>query len=234
MPTETPLARQRDNSALQRDELARQRGDLSRRQRSALPGSPRDRVFGVLKVALPAAALAVLATIVIWPLAKVQEFSFLLAKDNVAMATERLRLDRAVYRGETAKGEAFVISAGSAVQRSSAAPVVELKSLTAKLAMADGPATVIAPAGRYFLETDKLQISGPVTLDSAAGYSVDSATVDIDLNSRAVTTEAAVTGKLPIGSFRAGRLSADIQGRKMVLYDGVHLRIYGRAGRAGA
>lgn len=208
--------------------------NLTRRQRAALPGSRHDRIVGVLKIALPAAAVAVLATIVIWPLAKAQEFSFLLAKENVAAADERLRLDNAVYRGETSRGEAFVISAGGAVQRSSAVPVVELSKLRAKLEMADGPATVIAPSGRYFLETDKLQISGPVTLDSAAGYSLDSATVDIDLNTRAVSTEAPVTGKLPIGTFRAGRLHADIQGRKMVLEGGVHLRIYGRAGRAGA
>lgn len=218
----------------QRESLARQRDAISRRQRAALPGSGYHRIIGVMKIALPAAAVVVLATIIIWPLAEAQEFSFLLAKDKVEMATERLRLDRAVYRGETTRGEAFVISAGSAVQRSSATPIVELKSLIARLAMADGPATVIAPSGRYFLETDKLQISGPVKLDSAAGYSLDSATVDIDLNSRAVTTHAAVTGKLPIGTFRAGRLSADIQGRKMVLSDGVHLRIYSRARRAGA
>jgi lipopolysaccharide export system protein LptC len=207
---------------------------LTRRQIAALPGSRHDRFIGVLKIALPAAALVVLATIIIWPLFKVQEFSFLLAKENVAMAQERLRLDNAVYRGETAKGEAFVISAGGAVQHSSAVQIVELTKLRAKLAMADGPATVIAPSGRYFLATDKLQVTGPVTLDSAAGYSLDSSTVDIDLNTRAVTTNAPVTGVLPIGTFRAGRLSADIQGRKMVLEGGVHLRIYGRAGRAKA
>ena len=207
---------------------------LTRRQRAALPGSGHDRVMGLLKLALPAAAIAVLLTIVIWPLTKVQEFSFLLAKDKVAMATERLRLDKAVYRGETARGEAFVISAGSAVQRSSAQPVVELSDMKARLAMADGPAIVIAPSGRYFLDSDKLQISGPVTLDSAAGYSLDSATVDIDLNSRKVSTTEPVTGKLPIGTFRAGNFNADIQGRKLVMAGGVHLRIYGRAGKAGA
>jgi len=207
---------------------------LTRRQRAALPGSGHDRLMGLLKLALPAAAIAVLLTIIIWPLTKVQEFSFLLAKDKVAMATERLRIDTAVYRGETARGEAFVISAGSAVQRSSAQPVVELKNLKARLAMADGPAVVIAPSGRYFLDRDKLQISGPVTLDSAAGYSLDSATVDIDLNSRKVSTNAPVTGKLPIGTFRAGNFNADIQGRKLVMAGGVHLRIYGRAGKAGA
>lgn len=205
---------------------------LTRRQRAALPGSNRDRIFGVLKWLLPAAAAAMLGTIVIWPLTKAQEFSFLLDKDKVAMAQERLRLDNAVYRGETSKGEAFTISAGGAVQRSSAVPIVELTALTAKLLTRDGPATVVAPSGRYFLEADKLQISGPVTLNSAAGYSLDSATVDIDLAARSVATDAAVVGTLPIGTFKAGRLRTDIMGRRMILDRGVHLRIYGRAGRA--
>jgi lipopolysaccharide export system protein LptC len=205
--------------------------DLTRRQRAALPGSARDRFFGVLKIILPIAAVVVLATIVIWPLAAAQEFSFLLAKDKVEAAAERLRIDNAVYRGETGRGEAFVISAGGAVQRSSAVPLVELTNLRAKLVMADGPATVTAPAGRYFMETDKLQILGPVRFDSAAGFSLDSATVDIDLNDRSVVTNEPVTGVLPIGNFRANSLSADIQGRNVVLDGGVHLRIYGRAGK---
>lgn len=208
--------------------------DLSHRQRAALPGSHRDTLFGILKIALPVAAVAVLGTIIIWPLAAAQEFSFLLAKDKVEMATERLRIDRAEYRGETARGEAFVISAGGAVQRSSAVPIVELTDLKARLKMADGPATVTAPSGRYFIETDKLQIAGPVRLDSAAGFSLDSATVDIDLNARTVVTTEPVTGVLPIGRFAANSLSADIQGRNVVLDGGVHLRINGRAGKGGA
>ncbi|MEY2882984.1 MAG: export transporter periplasmic protein LptC [Pseudomonadota bacterium] len=205
---------------------------LTSRQRAALPGSYRDTLFGVLKWLLPTLALLLLATIVIWPLSSVQEFSFLLAKDKVAMATERLRVNHAVYRGETAKGEAFKISAAGAVQHSSAVPIVELDGLTADLAMADGPARVTAPHGRYFIEDDRLQIIGPVQLDSTAGYSLDSATVDIDLNSRRVATGAGVTGTLPLGTFSAGSLTGDIQGRKLVLNGGVHLRTFGRKGRA--
>ena len=205
---------------------------LTARQKAARPGSRHDFIMAVLKWLLPALALAVLATIVIWPLTKVNEFSFLLAKDNVGMAAERLRIDNAVYRGETTKGEAFVISARGAVQRSSAVAIVELSGLNARLAMVEGPAKVTAPSGRYFIETDRLQVAGPVRLDSAAGYSLDSATIDIDLNTRAVTSAEPVTGTLPIGSFRAGRFAGDIQGRKLVLDGGTHLRIRARAGRA--
>jgi lipopolysaccharide export system protein LptC len=205
---------------------------LSPRQRAALPGSYRDTLFGVLRWLLPALALLVLATIVIWPLTKVREFSFLLAKDKVAMAEERLRIDRPVYRGETSKGEAFVISAAGAVQRSSAVPIVELTDLKAKLQLSDGPLTVNAPSGRYFLDDDKLQIAGPVLLESTSGFSLDSEQVDIDINARSVSTDTPVSGTVPLGSFRAGRMQADIRGRTVVLDGGAHLRIYQRGGTA--
>jgi lipopolysaccharide export system protein LptC len=206
--------------------------DLTARQKAARPGSRHDTIMALLKWLLPALALAVLATIVIWPLTKVNEFSFLLAKDSVGMAAERLRIDNAVYRGETNKGEAFVISAQGAVQRSSAVAIVELTGLQAKLAMVEGPAKVTAPSGKYFIETDRLQVAGPVRLDSAAGYTLDSSTIDIDLNTRAVTSAEPVTGTLPIGTFSAGSFAGDIQGRKLVLDGGTHLRIRQGAGRA--
>lgn len=205
---------------------------LTARQRLALPGSAHDRRMTLLKWLLPTLAGLLLAAIVIWPLSSVQEFSFLLAKDRVAVATERLRVDRALYRGETARGEAFVIEAQSALQKSSAVPEVDLKGLSASLDSREGLAKVTAPGGRYFLETDVLRVMGPVKLTSDAGYTVDTGTVDVNLDARTVMSREAVSGQLPIGSFSADRLSADVHGRVVVLEGRAHLRIKGRAGRA--
>lgn len=205
---------------------------LTPRQRAALPGSGHDRRMAVLKWLLPVLAGVLLATIVIWPLTEAQEFSFLLAKDKVERANERLRVDNARYRGETAKGNRFFITAAGAVQRSSALPVVELDRLSARLEADDGPSTVTAPSGRYFLNEDRLQVAGPVELRSETGYTLDSQTVDIDLDTRRVRTEQPVSGQLPIGTFRANRLSGDIKGRTLVLEGDVHLRIQGGRGRA--
>jgi lipopolysaccharide export system protein LptC len=206
--------------------------EMTARQRAALPGSPHDSLMSLLKWLLPILALALLVTIVALPLAKVQEFSFLLAKDKVAAAGERLRVDRAVYRGETEKGEPFVIRAAGAVQRSSAEPVVEMTGLSARLIGGEGPADVSAPSGRYYLDEDRLTVAGPVIARSRSGYSLDSAEIAIDLRGRRIATAQPVSGRLPIGSFRAGSLNADIAGRTMVLAGGVHLRISGRKGRA--
>lgn len=185
----------------------------------------------VLKWLLPSAAFALGMTILVWPLLSAQEFSFLLAKDQVAVAKERLRVNRAEYRGKTAAGEAFAISAGSAVQRSSTEPVVVLTALAARLEGKDGPATVEAPSGRYFIDEDRLEVAGPVKLRSDGGYVVDADTVAIDLKRRTVKTDAPVSGRLPMGTFRSNSMTGDLAGKRVSLVGKVHLRINQRGGR---
>ncbi|MEN9932667.1 MAG: export transporter periplasmic protein LptC [Pseudomonadota bacterium] len=184
-----------------------------------------------LKYLLPSAAFVLGMTILIWPLVGGQEFSFLLAKDQVAVASERLRVDRAEYRGKTAAGEAFAISAGSAIQRTSAEPVVEMTALAARLDGKDGPATVDAPSGRYFIDEDRLEVAGPVKLRSDGGYTLDAETVQIDLKRRTVKTDETVSGRLPMGNFRSDSMYGDLVGKRVSLIGNVHLRINQRGGR---
>lgn len=195
------------------------------RVRAALPGSSWDRIVALAKVGLPAAAVALLATIVVWPLTSAREFSFLLAKDKVAMSKERLRTDTAVYRGETAAGDPFVIHAAGAVQRSSAVPVIELMALTADVRLADGPARVTAPGGRYEIDHDLLVVRGPVVMHSANGYSANADAVRVSLLDHTVATDRPVSGTVPLGTYRAGAMRADIDGKRIHLSGGTHLRI---------
>ena len=184
-----------------------------------------DRFVAVAKVGLPAAAVALLATIVIWPLTSAREFSFLLAKDKVAMSKERLRTETAVYRGDTAGGDPFVIRAAGAVQRSSAVPVIELDALTAEVRFADGPARVTAPGGRYEIDHDLLVVRGPVVMHSASGYSVDADDVRVSMADRTVVTDRPVSGTVPLGTYRAGSMRGDIGGQHIHLGGGTHLHI---------
>ena len=198
------------------------------RRNAAPPGGSWDRLVAALKLALPAGAVAVFATCLIWPLTTQREFSFILSKDRVAAAQERLRMDRAVYRGEDSKGQSFIIAAASAVQKTSDTPIVELRDISAELRTADGPARAVANVGRYDLERERIDIVGPVKLESASGYRLDTSDVSVDLATRRVTSSGAVTGRMPLGSFEAGRLRADIAGRSVVLDKGASLRIVQR------
>ena len=204
---------------------------LGDRAHAARPGGGYDRFVGVAKAVLPVAALAVLAACLIWPLTATQDFSFLVAKDNVGNAGERLRIDRAVYRGADGKGQSFEISAASAVQRTSATPVVELRDIAAQLVTADGPARVSAPFGRYDMTREVIEIAGVVRFDGGDGTMLETRDVSVDLPTRRVRSGGPVTGRVPLGSFRAGRINADVRGRIVVLDGGASLRIVQRRGR---
>ncbi len=192
---------------------------------AALPGGGWDRFVRVVKLALPAAVIVLLGVIGTWPLTSAREFSFLLAKDKVAMSQERLRIDTAVYRGETAAGDPFVIHAAGAVQRSSAVPVIELMALAADVQLSGGPARVTAPGGRYEIDRDLLVVSGPVVMHTANGYSINGDAIRISLLDHTVATDRPVDGTVPLGTFRAQALRGDVDGKRVRLSGGTHLHI---------
>lgn len=199
--------------------------EQSRRREAARPGGARDKLVWVAKWALPAVALLLLATLVLLPLSKDQEISFLVSKQGSGVAGERLRIARAMYRGETTDGRPFEISAAEAVQKTSETPVVVMKGMEARLEEDEGPARVTAPSALYNLNTDILMVAGPVVVASARGYALDSRDVRVDLKTRRVSTAHPVIGQLPVGTFKANGMSADIQGRRVVLEGDVRLRI---------
>lgn len=195
------------------------------RRRAMLPGSSRDSFIKVAKRGFPIASILLLVVLVALPLSASQEFSFLLSKDSAEKAGERMRMQEATYRGETARGEPFEIMARSGVQKTSAVPVVMLKGLSAEIRQESGPATVTAPSGEFFIDENRIVVNGPVVARSASGYSLDGQRIEVDMNANRVRADQPVEGALPMGRFRADRFAADIEGRNVTLAGSVKLRI---------
>jgi lipopolysaccharide export system protein LptC len=215
-----------DDSGRRAERLSRQaEAERLERRRAMLPGSPRDSLIGILKIAFPTAAILLLALLVILPLNTTQEFSFLLSKESAARAGERMRMTEASYRGETVRGEPFLVTAQSGVQKSSAVPVVMLTGLAAEIRQAEGPATVTAPSGEFLIDENRIVVNGPVTARSASGFSLDGDRIEVDINAKRVTSAEPVSGTLPMGRFQSERFAADIEGREVNLEGRVRLRI---------
>ena len=203
-----------------------------RRERWAAPGSRHDRTVRIARIALPAAVGGLAAVLALSPLAKRPEISFVLAKDKVDMAKERMRVTRASYRGQDDKGQAFAVSAGSAVQPTSKVPVVQLNDMAARLNLQDGPATLAAPRARYDMDKARLQVDGPLTVEGAGGYRLETHDVAADLNTRTLSSDSAVAGRIPLGRFTAGSLRADLGTRTVTLGGRARLHIDQGAARA--
>ncbi|WP_164115234.1 LPS export ABC transporter periplasmic protein LptC [Sphingorhabdus sp. Alg239-R122] len=197
----------------------------TRRHAVAAPGSARDTWVKIWRVILPSAIGALAAFLILAPLTNKGEVSFLLDKDSVEIAKERLRVNEAEYRGSDNKGRAFSLKAGSAVQRSSALPVVEMEDLLARIALDTGPAELRADEGSYNMDAETVEITGPIEFESAGGYGLVTRDVDVDLNGQRMESRGAVTGRVPSGTFRANKLVADLDERRVVLEGGARLRM---------
>jgi lipopolysaccharide export system protein LptC len=200
--------------------------ERSARQIWARPNGQHDRLMRFLRIGLPAGIGALVVFLVFAPIASPNgDVSFMLAKDSVSMARERLRVTAATYRGEDGKGRPFEIKAGSAVQRSSQDPIVKLSDLMARIQMDEGPATLSANAGRYDMDREVVQVDGPLIFQTSDGYRVEASDVAVGLKSRKLASGGAVTGQLPLGTFSAGSIRADLAQRTVTLEGRARLHI---------
>lgn len=198
----------------------------SKKRGWAHPGSSHDRMIRLLLIALPAAIGVLAAFLVIAPLTMGGEMSFLLDKNRVDVAKERLRIESADYRGVDAKGQAFRLHAGSAIQQSSAKPVVELNDLQAEIKLPEGPASIVAPKGSYDLNTEQVAVDGQIRFKTSDGYVLNTQDATVDLKTRTMESGGAVRGNTPLGVFSGNKMSADLEKRTVSLDGNARLRIF--------
>ena len=197
----------------------------SRRQRFAQPGGSHDKLVRFLARALPMAVGVVAALMIITPLSPRGEISFLLDRNEVALITERLRVDNALYRGQDAQGRPFSLTAGEAVQKSSVEGIVRLDDLVARLLMNEGPARVEATGGQYDINEEVVDVNGTMRMEAADGYSMRASGVSLDLRDKTLEGAGGVEGAIPAGTFRANRLDADLDERRITLSGNARLRM---------
>ncbi|HKR16927.1 LPS export ABC transporter periplasmic protein LptC [Rhizorhapis sp.] len=191
----------------------------------AAPGSSHDRLVRPLKRFLPVAIGVLTAFLATAPFTHQSEVSFVLDKNKVEVARERMRVTEALYRGEDSKGQPFSLRAGSAVQKSSREPVVRLQDLSARILLNDGPAVLTAERGLYNMNDEDVMVQGPVQFQSAGGYRLTTRDVGIDLKARRMESQGRVDGRMPVGTFSANQLKADLRDRTVTLQGNARLRI---------
>jgi lipopolysaccharide export system protein LptC len=197
----------------------------SQRRSWAHPGSSHDRLVRLSLLVLPIGIGVLTAFLVSAPLFMGGDVSFVLDKNKVAMAEERLRIDAADYRGQDAKGQAFQLHAGSAIQKSSAEPVVQLRNLNAQITLPEGPASLTADRGHYNMDTEQVAVDGPIRFQTSDGYTLNTRDSTVDLKTRQMKSGGAVTGNTPTGTFSGDQLTADLEQRIVRLDGNARLRI---------
>ena len=191
----------------------------SKRQDFAAPGGNHDKLIGFLARALPMGVGMVAALMIITPLSPRGEVSFLLDRNAVSIIEERLSVDNAMYRGRDDSGRPFSITAGEAVQRSSAEGKVRLDDLLAQLLLEDGPAQLSADGGVYDIENEVVDVEGTMRVRTADGYAISASGVQFNLETRTMTGSNGVEGAVPAGTFSANAMSGDLD-KRIISLDG--------------
>ena len=204
-------------------ELANQ--ERATKQRWAVPGSSHDRLVGFAKVALPSAVGVVIAFLAMAPLDNRGDVSFILDKNQVENAPERMRVEQARYTGEDNRGQKFLITANRALQRTSEQPIVDIWGMLAQFGLSQGPVTVAANQGQYNLDEQKVAVHGPVRVNGPEGESLLTRDVTVDLKQNTMSSNGGVAGRMKLGRFQAGRLRADLNSGTVVLDGGTRLKI---------
>jgi len=195
------------------------------KQHWAEPGSRHDAVIRATKLALPVLILGLFVILAIAPFDRRGDVSFILDRNEVEEARERMRVEEARYVGEDNKGQKFEIVADRAVQQSSNVPVVMIQGMRARLGLARGPLSIAALRGRYDLEREEVLIDGPVRVAGPDDYRLATRDVEVNLDQRTMQSRGPVSGSMELGQFSAGRLSADLDERTVRLDNGVRLKI---------
>ena len=194
-------------------------------QRWAQPGSAHDRLIKWTKIVLPSAAGVLLVILALAPLDKKGDVSFILDTKKVDSAPERMRVDQARYTGTDDKGQQFVMTAKGALQRSSDTPIVDINGMFAQLTMEQGPLLIAADQGRYNLDTQQVAVVGPINVNGADGWHLQTRDVLVDLKQRKLASQGPAEGQMRLGQFRANQIRADLGTHTVVLDGGARLKI---------
>jgi lipopolysaccharide export system protein LptC len=189
----------------------------ARIRRWAAPGGAHDWLMRFLKIVLPVGVGVMLAYLLVSPLSEKKEVSFLLDKNTVQTAKERLKVQGAEYRGVDNLGRPFAIRAEQAVQATSNDPNVKMQGMAARIQLDEGPAAIRADRAAYNMEKQQVDVLGPILFTAADGYRLETRNVMVDLNRKTLTGRGRVEGRMELGRFTAGGMTVDLEGRRVVL-----------------
>lgn len=186
------------------------------------------RMVGWLKVALPLAALAVLATLFLLADRVDPDAALPYAEVDVEDRAREPRMTAPSYAGTTSDGASLMLTAREARPRTADAPA-RASDMLLELTTPDGGLTELRAATAVIDQTARqMVLSGGVSVSTGTGYRLETAEITARLDRSGLESQSEVTASGPAGDLRAGgmTLGQDNQtpgGYLLVFNEGVRL-----------
>lgn len=194
---------------LGRPPIMRGSRDWGARRRATARGTERySRFVTIMKRALPLAATALVAAVLIYALQPRQERSA-----HVAMTFQRLGIvndDLAMLKprltGADDQGDPYLVTADEAIQDKSNSKRAALRNVQGDVTLKDGTwISTVAPRGLLDAKSGHLTLMGPIAVYSDGGYEMHTTEAFVDMRLGTIVGNRAVNGQGPFGVFRADR-----------------------------
>ncbi len=186
------------------------------------------RMVQVLKVLLPVIALLLLILVAIWPHIRPQDERFRIGIASLGDGDAgQLGMVNPRYVGTDDAGRQYTVSADLARSETPDAAEVELEMPKADLVLEDGSWLVLtANSGLYTQATERLDLSGSVTLFHDSGYEFRTPSVDVYLDQNRAVGTRPVEGQGPFGDLAAEGFEIVDRGRTVLLTGKARLVLY--------
>lgn len=177
-----------------RERRAPSQGQLARRR----------LLVALAKRVLPVAAVALLATVALWPeFEGAAERGRLAFKRVVQVRPEALRIIEPRYQGVDEQNRPYTVTADVAVQASDA-DIVQLQAPRADIVMSDGAWIYVeSREGRYDKPRNALDLAGQVTVHHDDGTQFVTETARVDLGGGNAEGDDPVAAQGPFGTLTA-------------------------------
>jgi lipopolysaccharide export system protein LptC len=182
------------------------------RSAAARTGRPRaavrhSRVVDLLRVLLPATALALFGLVIAWPYMGDGAGGLIgPVLGEVEIDADRMLMHHPRYVGRTEKSEPFEVTALTAHLDPKNPNRVHLAHIAADLDKAGSrDLRLVATSGVFDRARDKLDLAGGVELITSDGYRFESDSARINLNDNRVVGKEPISGTGPRGTLEADR-----------------------------
>lgn len=203
-PGPTQSAGPRPSAALPRRHRARLSRVVSASVRRRHHNVFYSRFVGLMKIVLPATAVALAALVLFWPQINPLDNRFRLKPVQVTIDDlENLRMVQPRFVGTDAKNQPFTITADQATQEAGASDTTALASPKGDLTLNNGSWIALAASeGVYHKQTRLLELWDEVNVFHDAGYEIKTRRAKADLGEGNVFGDDPVEGQGPDSHLR--------------------------------
>ncbi len=189
-------------------------------------------MVGVLKLLLPATAIALVLLVAIWPIISKQNERFRIDLEASGGAdAESITMENPRYTGIDSSNQPFAVTATAMNQDSADAMDVDLDEPKADILLSDGTwAAITAIAGSYNRETKLLTLETDVNLFHDGGYEFRTNSATLDLVGGNAHGAEPVEGQGPFGILSGEGFQIFDRGARIVLTGQSKVILYNQDG----